>query len=105
MKKVILGFVLLIGLWATSNAQNAQAKLNKEIAVELVHNDWDGYLLQIQPLNGSCSYEIEITVDGVSRVVNVCQYMTAYLIPAAQGSKVVVQVLNVKSNRLTMVVK
>jgi hypothetical protein len=31
--------------------------------------------------------------------------VTAYLIPAAQGSKVVVQVTNVKSNRLTMVVK
>jgi hypothetical protein len=36
MKKAILGFVLLIGLWATSNAQ---AKSNKEIAVQLVHNN------------------------------------------------------------------
>ena len=101
MKKVILGFVLLIGLWATSNAQ---AKTNKEIAVELVHNNLDGYLLQIQPLNGSLSYEVQITVDGVSQLVTACQYMTAYLIPASQGSKVVVQVLNVKSNPLTMVI-
>jgi hypothetical protein len=105
MKKVILGFVLLIGLCATSNAQNAQAKSNKEIAVQLVYNDLDGYLLQIQPLDGSLYYQVEITVDGVSRVVSVCQYMTAYLIPASQHSKVVVQVLNVKSNPLTMVVK
>ncbi len=105
MKKVILGFVLLIGLWATSNAQNAQAKSNKEIAVQLVYNDLDGYLLQIQPLDGSLYYQVEITVDGVSRIVPVCQYMTAYLIPASQHSKVVVQVLNVKSNPLTMVVK
>ena len=101
MKKVILGFVLLIGLWATSNAQ---AKANKEIAVQLVHNNLDGYLLQIQPLDGSRYYEIQITVDGVSQVVTACQYMTAYLIPASQGSKVVVQVLNVKSNPLTMVI-
>ena len=102
MKKAILGFVLLIGLWATSNAQ---AKSNKEIAVQLVHNNLDGYLLQIQPLNGALSYDVQITVDGVSQVVPVCQYVTAYLIPARQGSKVVVQVLNVKSNPLTMVVK
>jgi len=101
MKKVILGFVLLIGLWATSNAQ---AKTNKEIAVQLVHNNLDGYLLQIQPLDGSRYYEVQITVDGVSQVVTACQYMTAYLIPASQGSKVVVQVLNVKSNPLTMVI-
>ena len=99
MKKVILGFVLLIGLWATSNAQ---AKTNKEIAVQLVHNNLDGYLLQIQPLDGSLYYLVEINVDGVSQVVPVCQYMTAYLIPASQHSKVVVQVLNVKSNPLTM---
>ncbi len=105
MKKVILGFVLLIGLWATSNAQNAQAKSNKEIAVQLVYNNLDGYLLQIQPLDGSVYYQVEITVDGVSQVVAVCQYMTACLIPASQHSKVVVQVLNVKSNPLTMVVK
>jgi hypothetical protein len=105
MKKVILGFVLLIGLWATSNAQNAQAKSNKEIAVQMVYNNLDGYLLQIQPLDGSRYYQVEITVDGVSQVVSVCQYMTAYLIPASQHSKVVVQVLNVKSNPLTMVVK
>jgi len=105
MKKVILGFVLLIGLWATSNAQNAQAKSNKEIAVQLIHNNLDGYLLQIQPLDGSLYYQVEITVDGASQVVLVCQYMTAYLIPASEGSKVVVQVLNVKSNPLTMVVK
>ena len=82
MKKVILGFVLLIGLWATSNAQ---AKANKEIAVQLVHNNLDGYLLQIQPLDGSRYYEVQITVDGVSQVVTACQYMTAYLIPAGQG--------------------
>jgi len=101
MKKVILGFVLLIGLWATSNAQ---AKANKEIAVQLVHNNLDGYLLQIQPLDGSLYYQVEINVDGVSQVVPVCQYMTAYLIPAHEGSKVVVRVLNVKSNTLTMYV-
>jgi len=101
MKKVILGFVLLIGFWATSNAQ---AKSNKEVAVQLVHNNLDGYLLQIQPLNGCISYDVQITVDGVSKVVSVCQYVTAYLIPANQGSKVVVQVLNVKSNPLTMVI-
>jgi hypothetical protein len=101
MKKVILGFVLSVGLWAASNAQ---AKTNKEIAVQLVHNDWDGYLLQIQPLNGSLTYDVQITVDGVSQVVTVCEYVTAYLIPARQGSKVVVQVLNVKSNPLTMVI-
>jgi len=105
MKKVILGFVLLIGLWATSNAQNAQAKSNKEIAVQLIHNNLDGYLLQIQPLDGSLYYQVEITVDGASQVVLVCQYMTAYLIPASEGSKVVVQVLNVKSNPLTLHVK
>ena len=105
MKKVILGFVLLIGLWATSNAQNAQAKSNKEIAVQLIHNNLDGYLLQIQPLDGSLYYQVEITVDGASQVVLVCQYMTAYLIPASEGSKVVVQVLNVKSNPLTVVIK
>jgi uncharacterized protein YdbL (DUF1318 family) len=102
MKKVILGLVLLIGLWATSNAQ---AKSNKEIAVQLVHNNLDGYLLQIQPLNGSISYEVQITVDGVCQVGIVCEYVTAYLIPASQGSKVVVQVLNIKSNPLTMLVK
>ena len=105
MKKVLLGFVLLIGLWATSNAQNAQAKSNKEIAVQMVYNNLDGYLLQIQPLDGSLYYQVEINVDGVSQVVLVCQYMTAFLIPASQHSKVVVQVLNVKSNPLTMVVK
>jgi len=105
MKKVILGFVLLIGLWATSNAQNGQAKSNKEIAVQLIHNNLDGYLLQIQPLDGSLYYQVEITVDGASQVVLVCQYMTAYLIPASEGSKVVVQVLNVKSNPLTLHVK
>ena len=105
MKKVILGFVLLIGLWATSNAQIGQAKSNKEIAVQLVHNNLDGYLLQIQPLDGSLYYQVEITVDGASQVVLVCQYMTAFLIPANEGSKVVVQVLNVKSNPLTMHVK
>ena len=104
MKKVLLGFVLLIGLWATSNAQNAQAKSNKEIAVQMVYNNLDGYLLQIQPLNGALSYDVQITVDGVSQVVPVCQYVTAYLIPASQGSKVVVQVLNVKSNPLTMLI-
>ena len=102
MKKVILGFVLLIGLWATSNAQTSQAKSNKEIAVQLVHNNLDGYLLQIQPLDGSLYYQVEINVDGVSQVVPVCQYMTAYLIPAHEGSRVVVKVLNVKSNPLTM---
>ena len=102
MKKVILGFVLLMGLWATSNAQ---AKANKEIAVELVHNNFDGYLLQIQPLNGCISYDVQITVDGVSQVVSACQYVTAYMIPAGVGSKLVVQVLNVKSNPLTIIVK
>ena len=101
MKKVILGFVLLIGLWATSNAQ---AKSNKEVAVQLVHNNLDGYLIQIQPLNGSISYDVQVTIDGVSMVVSCCQYVTAYLIPAHQGSKVVVQVLNVKSNPLTMII-
>jgi hypothetical protein len=105
MKKVILGFVLLIGLWATSNAQNVQGKANKEIAVQLVYNNLDGYLLQIQPLDGSLYYLVEIKVDGASQVVPVCQYMTAYLIPAGHHSKVVIQVLNVKSNPLTMVVE
>jgi len=40
MKKVILGLVLLIGL---SAASHAQAKSNKEVAVQLVHNNFDGY--------------------------------------------------------------
>ena len=102
MKKVILGFTLLIGLWASSNAQ---VKSNKEIAVEVVYNERDGYLLQIQPLNGSLRYDVQITVDGVSKIVTVCEYPTAYLILAREGSKVVAQVLNVKSNPLTMHVK
>ena len=105
MKKVILGFVLLIGLWATSNAQIGQAKSNKEIAVQLIHNNLDGYLLQIQPLDGSLYYNVQINVDGACQVVYVCQYVTAFLIPANPGSKVVVQVLNIKSNPVTLVVK
>jgi len=99
MKKVILGFILLVVLGATSSAQ---AKSNKEIAVQVVYNNWDGYLLQIQPLDGSVQCVVQITVDGVSQVVTVGEYVTAFLIPANQGSKVVVQVLNVKSNPLTM---
>ena len=102
MKKVILGLVLLIVIGATANAQ---AKSNKEIAVQIVHNNWDGYLLQIQPLDGSIQYDVQITVDGASQVVTVFEYMSAFVIPASQGSKVVVQVLNVKSNPLTMHVK
>jgi hypothetical protein len=102
MKKVILGLVLLIGLCASSHAQ---AKSNKEVAVQLVHNNFDGYLLQIQPLDGSLYYNVQINVDGACQVVYVCQYVTAFLIPANPGSKVVVQVLNIKSNPLTLVVK
>jgi len=102
MKKVILSFVLSIGLWAASNAQ---ARSNKEIAVQLVHNRLDGYLLQIQPLNGSIQYDVRISVDGASQVVTVYEYVTAYLIPAHRGSRVVVEVLNVKSRPLTMVVR
>ena len=74
MKKVILGFVLLIGLWATSNAQIGQAKSNKEIAVQLIHNNLDGYLLQIQPLDGSLYYQVEVTVDGASIKVSPTEF-------------------------------
>ena len=51
-------------------------------------------------------YSVALTGRGsTSQVVTVCEYVTAYLIQAGQGSKVVVQVLNVKRNPLTMVIK
>jgi hypothetical protein len=105
MKKFALGVVLLIGLCATLRAQQVitQTKANKEIVASITWNSMDGYFIQLQPL-GYYNYNVLVDVDGQQLVFNVCQYMTAYQIPAHEHSKIRVQVLDWKSNELTFVV-
>jgi hypothetical protein len=105
MKKITLGVILLIGLCATLNAQQVttQTKSNKEIVASITWNSVDGYFIQLQPL-GYYDYNVLVDVDGQQMVFNVCQYVTAYQIPAHSHSKIRVKVLDWKSNELTFVV-
>jgi hypothetical protein len=105
MKKFAFGVILLIGFCATLNAQQVttQTKANKEIVASITWNSTDGYFIQLQPL-GYYTYNVLVDVDGQQLVFNVCQYMTAYQIPAHRHSKIRVKVLGWKSNELTFVV-
>jgi len=59
----------------------------KEIVASITWNSVDGYFVQLQPL-GYYNYNVLVDVGGQQMVFNVCQYVTAYQIPAHRHSKI-----------------